>query len=105
MDKQELTLKIKYKAYELGFAKVGIAPADDFSEYEAEFENRIEDYRFLGKGADALLKGSRPTSVMPEGKSIVALVWDYSQVVYPEKLVRSFGRAYLSRTYDTKPKS
>ena len=105
MDKQELTLKIKYKAYELGFAKVGIAPADDFSEYEAEFENRIEDYRFLGKGADALLKGSRPTSVMPEGKSIVALVWDYSQVVYPEKLVRSFGRAYLSRTYDTKPNS
>ena len=105
MDKQELTMKIKYKAYELGFAKVGFAPADDFSDYEAEFQSRREDYQFLGKGAADLLKGSKPKTVMPEGKSIVALVWDYSQVIYPEKLVKSFGRAYLSRSYDPKPDS
>ncbi|HAP20249.1 MAG TPA: PBS lyase [Lachnospiraceae bacterium] len=105
MNKQELTLKIKYKAYELGFARIGIAPADDFSEYEEEFRSRIDDYQFLVGDAIDPLKGSRPKTVMPEGKSIVALVWDYSKTIYPEKLVQSFGRAYLSRTYLPKENS
>ena len=81
MNKQELTLKIKYKAYELGFARVGIAPADDFSEDEEEFRSRIDDYQFLVGDAIDPLKGSRPKTVMPEGKSIVALVWDYSKTI------------------------
>ena len=105
MDKEKLTQKIKYKAYELGFAKVGIAPADDFAEYEKEFRSRMDDYQFLVGGSPDPLKGSRPTEVMPEGKSIVALVWDYSQTLYPENLTRSFGRAYLSRTYLPKENS
>ena len=35
----------------------------------------------------------------------MALVWDYSKTIYPEKLVQSFGRAYLSRTYLPKENS
>lgn len=99
MNKHELTRKIKYKAYELGFAKVGFAPAEDFTEYAEEFESRLEDYKFLLGGEIDPLKGSRLKEFMPEGKSIIALVWDYSGTAYPEKLSNSFGRAYLSQSY------
>lgn len=99
MNKHELSQKIKYKAYELGFAKVGFAPAEDFTEYAKEFESRIEDYKFLLGGEIDPLKGSHLKEFMPEGKSIIALVWDYSKIDYPEKLSDSFGRAYLSQSY------
>lgn len=102
MDKYELTQRIQYKAYELGFAKVGFAPAEDFTEYIHEFETRIEDYRFLIGGRNDTLKGSYLKEAMPECKSIIGLVWDYSKTAYPEKLSNSFGRAYLSRSYSPK---
>ena len=99
MDKHELSQKIKYKAYELGFAKVGFAPAEDFTEYIQEFESRIEDYKFLIGGKNDTLKGSALKEAMPEGKSIIGLVVDHSKTCYPEKLSKSFGRAYLSQSY------
>lgn len=94
-----MSQKIKYKAYELGFAKVGFAPAEDFTEYAEEFESRIEDYKFLLGGEIDPLKGAHLKAFMPEGKSIIALVWDYSKTAYPDKLSDSFGRAYLSQSY------
>lgn len=36
MDKQELTYAIKMKGLELGFSKVGITNAEDFSDYIEE---------------------------------------------------------------------
>ena len=99
MDKRALTQKIKDKGLALGFAKVGIAPADDFIEYANDVRKRTPEYDFLAKMPQSPLMGAYPQTCMPEAKSIVCVAYDYSDVAYPRKLTDSVGRAYLSRSY------
>ncbi|MBP1764803.1 MAG: hypothetical protein H6Q65_1861 [Firmicutes bacterium] len=98
MNKKTLTQNIKDKALALGFAKVGITTADDFSEHAEELHNRAPAYDFLQR-PHGPLEGVYPRLFMPEAKSIICLVYDYSDIAYPPKLTASVGRAYLSRTY------
>lgn len=105
MKEKELTSKIKNKALELGFAKVGITIADDFSEYAEELEKRSPVYdRWISRPLGPY-KGAHPRSFMPEAKSIVCVIDDYSGIAYPQKLTKSVGRIYLSRLYMAVPDS
>lgn len=99
MDKKLLTLQIRDKALELGFVRVGITTADDFSDYASEVRGRTPSYDFLIDNPNGTLIGAYPRRVMPEAKSIVCIVYDYSHILYPKKLTECVGRAYLSRAY------
>lgn len=99
MHKKTLTQKIKEKAVSLGFAKVGITTADDFSQYADDVRSRTPHYDFLTKMPRSPLAGAYPRKHMPEAKSIVCVAYDYSCFAYPRKLTDSVGRAYLSRSY------
>ena len=103
MDKKILTSKIKRKALELGFAKVGITTAEDFPEYVQEIFDRAPGYDEWIARPKSMVAGAKPHQYMPEAKSIVCAVYDYSDIHYPEKLTASVGRAYLSRAYSPLP--
>lgn len=99
--KSALTKHVKMKALELGFVKVGVTSADDFTELAADLEQR-EDYqaRWCGpKGTNSLLAGCYPRDLFPEGKSIICLVHAYNDVDFPERLDKHLGRVYQNRSY------
>jgi len=100
MDKKELTRKIKMKGLELGFSKVGMTNADDFTEYEQEIRSRPDYDLWVNTKRGAYLgKGSRPRSFYPQAKSIVCAVYSFADIQFPEELDKYVGRAYLSRSY------
>lgn len=94
----ELTRRIKEKAFELGYVRVGIAPAAEYPELLGEFSQRDGYDRWKGDKSPFPTMAD-PFSVMPEAKSIISLVWSYGAVDYPEKLLRHVARTYLSRSY------
>lgn len=100
MDRRELTKKIKMKALELGFSKVGITTADDFVDYEREIRSRPDYDLWVNTERGAYLgTGSRPRSFYPEARSIVCAVYGFGNIKFPEALLKHVARAYLSRSY------
>ncbi|MDO5690069.1 MAG: 4Fe-4S double cluster binding domain-containing protein [Tissierellia bacterium] len=100
MKKSKLTRDIKRKGLELGFSKVGITTADDFTEYEREIRSRPDYDLWVNTERGAFLgQGSRPRSFFPEAKSIVCAVYSFADIHFPEELDQHIGRAYLSRSY------
>lgn len=100
MDKKDLTKKIKMKGLELGFSKVGITNADDFTEYEEEIRSRPDYDLWVNTKRGAYLgQGSRPRSFYPEAKSIVCAVYGFSNILFPDEFSKYVGHAYLSRSY------
>ena len=91
----ELTRRIKEKALELGYARVGIAPAARYPELLEELGQRDGYERWKGDTSPFPTMAD-PFSVMPEAKSIISLVWSYGAVDYPETLLRHVARTYLS---------
>jgi len=98
MDKIRLTKEIKRRGLELGFSKVGITTADDFTEFEAEIRSRPEYEPWTDKNM-FLGPGSKPRSFYPEAKSIVCAAFGFADVLFPEELDRHVARAYLVRAY------
>lgn len=105
MDKGLLTQRIKDKALELGFSHVCITTADDFRDYAEEVQSRTPGYDFLINNRAGAVAGAYPRQFMPEAKSIICVVYDYSHILYPKKLTEHMGRAYLSRAYLPLPDS
>lgn len=101
MEARTLTQRIKMRALELGFSRVGITTADDFAEFAADLSSR-DSYqaRWCGpKGTNSLLAGCHPRDLFPEAKSIICTAFGFSDIAFPDKLARHIGRAYLSRSY------
>ncbi len=96
-----LTQDIKDYALNIGYSKVGITTADDFSGFIEELRSRSAFYQFFLQRP--FLKGAKPREVMPQAKSIISLVWDYSQKAFPESLVGKIGRIYQARGYNAPP--
>ena len=90
-----LTTQIKEFAFDLGYSKVGIIPADSFPEYIADLTKRHEMYSFYIKSPSRPLVGADPRSVMPSAKSIITTVYDYSQKNFPKELTDKIGRVYI----------
>lgn len=100
-----MTLADEIKRYglNLGYSRVGITSADDFTEYAEELRGRGDAYAFFLKGARDPLKGASPRSVVPFARSIVVLAWDYAKTAFPRELVGKVGRVYQARTYNPPP--
>ena len=98
-----LTREIKDFALDIGYARVGITTADDFSDHIQEVQGRGTTYDFYVQDPRQFLHGARPRLTMPTARSIISLVWDYAQHSFPETLVGKVGRIYQSRCYNAPP--
>lgn len=94
-----LTERIKAKALELGYTKVGICPADDFTDYVRTLEGRPDTYDFYIKREASPLLGARPKKAVPEAESIISLAYGFAHINYPQTLLDKIGRAYMARCY------
>lgn len=100
MDKLELTYTIKMKGLELGFAKVGITNADDFSDYIEEITDNPDYTPWLDFDTSFYVaQGAKPKSFFPNAKSIICIVYGDGDIAYPENLSKYIGYSYLSRCY------
>lgn len=98
-----LSHDIKEYALDLGYSKVGITTAESFSEHIAEIKARNGIYDFYVEDPRNFLQGAEPKKLMPAAKSIVSLVWDYSQKEFPKSLLGKIGRIYQARCYNAPP--
>jgi epoxyqueuosine reductase len=95
-----VTKDIKEFALDIGYNHVGITSADDFEDHIEEVQSRGAIYDFYLEDPRQFLKGAQPKKTMPSAKSIISLVWDYSQKAFPESLLGKIGRVYLARCYN-----
>lgn len=91
---------IKSFALDIGYSRVGITTADDFSDHIEEVQSRGRSYDFYVKDTRKFLHGARPMKSMPAAKSIISLAWDYAQKAFPESLLGKIGRIYQARCYN-----
>jgi len=94
---------IKDFALDIGYHHVGITSADSFSDHIDEVHSRGEFYDFYVEDPRQFLKGAQPKDTMPSARSIISLVWDYSQKAFPESLLGKIGRIYQARCYNAPP--
>lgn len=100
MNRKELTYTIKMKGLELGFSKVGICNADDFSDYIDEITDNPDYDPWLDFDLSFhVAQGAKPKSFFPNAKSIICTVYGYGDIVYPENLSKYIGYCYQSRCY------
>ncbi len=98
-----LARQIKEYGLDIGFSRVGVTDAEDFSDYAAELLSRGDYYDFhLANPAKPLL-GTTPKKIMPEAKSIVVAALDYAQRDFPRSLSSMIGRVYQTRAYMPRP--
>lgn len=98
-----LTRDIKDFALDIGYSHVGITSAEDFSDFIDEVQSRGSLYDFYVEDPRKFLSGAQPKKCMPEAKSIISVVWDYSQKAFPESLLGKIGRIYQARCYNAPP--
>lgn len=96
-----ITAEIKEYARELGFCKIGISPMQKYERLLAEAQARNN----YGYWLESFGMGADPGNLMPEGKSVIVLAYDYARCDFPENLLKMIGRVYLSRCYLPQPGS
>jgi epoxyqueuosine reductase len=98
-----LTKDIVDFALDIGYSRVGVTPADDFSDHINEVQSRGEIYDYYVEDPRQLLKHAQPKKIMPSARSIISMAWDYSQKAFPESLLGKIGRIYQARCYSAPP--
>jgi epoxyqueuosine reductase len=102
-DHMSITEDIKDYALDIGYSHVGITTADDFTDHIDQVQSRGSIYDFYVQDPRKFMQGAKPKTCMPEARSIISLVWDYSQKKFPESLVGKIGRIYMARCYNPPP--
>jgi epoxyqueuosine reductase len=95
-----LTKDIKEFALDIGYNNAGITSSDHFWDHIEEVQSRGAIYDFYVEDPRQFLKGAQPKKAMPSARSIISMVWDYSQKAFPESLLGKIGRIYLARCYN-----
>ncbi len=95
-----VTREIKDFALDLGYHEAGITTADPFPWYAEELESRYTDYDYYIESPLKPIPGTDPRSVMPEARSIISLVYDYTREGFAAELGGRIGRLYQSRSYN-----
>jgi epoxyqueuosine reductase len=78
-----ITEDIKDYALDIGYSHVGITTADDFTDHIDQVQSRGSIYDFYVQDPRKFMQGAKPKTCMPEARSIISLVWDYSQKKIP----------------------
>lgn len=85
MDKKELTYAIKMKGLELGFSKVSITNADDFTDYIEEITDNPDYTPWLDFDLSFhVSQGAKPKNIFPNAKSIICAAYGYA-ILYTQK--------------------
>lgn len=95
-----LTQEIKEYGLNLGYSRVGIAPADDFTDFAREVRSRGPLYDFYVRSDNDFLARVSPRHTFPAARSLVVLVWNYGALAFPRELVGRVGRVYQARCYN-----
>ncbi|MDR1014612.1 MAG: HEAT repeat domain-containing protein [Coriobacteriales bacterium] len=98
-----LSTRIREYALDLGYDRVGLAPADDFDEFIEALAGRGEDYDWWTQGPRDPLSWGRPREKAGFARSIVVLVYNYARCRFPPELCALMGRVYQSRSYLAPP--
>lgn len=91
--------QIRRKGLELGFSNVGFTTVRDYPEYLEEARSRPHYEIFAGADEALITRISETKTRNPWAKGIVCATLGFASIDYPENLVRSVARTYLSRVY------
>ena len=82
-------------AYEYGFGDVGFTTADPFPDHKQLLLDRREEYEWTETAGLELLKGTDPTTILANAKTIIVLMEVYFKKSYPRSIEGNFGRCYI----------
>lgn len=95
--------RIRRRGLELGFSNVGFTKLRDYPEW-LEVAKERPNYGIFVDADDALLSRlSKAKTLNLWAKTIVCATLGYSHIDYPENLLKSVARTYLSRAYSPQP--
>ncbi len=100
----ELAEKIKEKALEIGFDRIGFAVPEPFGALNRELEERSDMYGWVGDNLLCLKNSADPRNLMPGGKTIIVLLWDYYKQAFPPEFAQKVGKAYQVGPYSRQSK-
>jgi len=98
-----LTRQIKDYALEIGYSKVGITTADDFTQFADILTARGDAYDFWTHGPLKPLENAHIREAQPFARSIIVLIYDFARTSFPPELCALMGRVYQSRSYFSPP--
>lgn len=99
MSQNDLAVKIRNKAIELGFEGCGIVKLDKLKGYEEILDRRIEDCPESKQSLELFKKYSNLENAYPWAKAVVICVTRYGKYEVPKNLEGLIGKYYL---YDHK---
>jgi len=86
---------LREKALELGFAAAGFTSVEPMSVYFEEIASRPEMYSWVNSDYFSTLRGASPGTKHPWARSLIVLVRNYYQRLFPQDLIGLYGRCYL----------
>lgn len=99
MTMDNLAVKIKNKALELGYESCGIIKTDAVGEYAAKLDERIASFPEAKPLLEHFYKYAFPQKTHDWAKSVVVCITRYGKYKIPEKVAGMIGKYYL---YDYK---
>ena len=101
---EQISEHIRDYAYGIGFSRVGfISAQEQFTEFEQAISDSGEHYDWWRGSPFEPLAWARPANKAPWAKSIVVLVYNYANIMFPDKLSALMGRVYQSHSYFAPP--
>ncbi len=95
-----LTREIKDFALDLGYHDAGVTTADPFPWYAEELQSRYSGYDYYIESPFKPIAGTDPRSLMPEARSLISVVYDYSREGFPPEFTGKIGRLYQARCHN-----
>lgn len=95
MIKEDISIKVKKKAYELGYDLCGIIEAAPFKEFNDYLNLRIQKFPNSIHLYESLYSLGQPLEKVDWGKSIIVCVRRYNKYKIPENMDKFFAKLYL----------
>ncbi|HEY8890809.1 MAG TPA: 4Fe-4S double cluster binding domain-containing protein [Clostridium sp.] len=92
---EDISTKVKKKAYELGYDLCGIIEAKSFKEFSEYLNVRVEKFPSSTHLYKNLIGLAEPLEKAPWGKSIIVCIRRYNKYKVPENLDKLFGKVFL----------
>lgn len=92
---EDISTKVKKKAYELGYDLCGIIEANSFKEYRDYLNMRVEKFPSSTHLYKNLFSLAEPLEKADWGKSIIVCIRRYNKYKIPKNLDKSFGKVFL----------
>lgn len=95
MSKEDISIKIKEKAYEFGYDLCGIIEAKSFTEFNSYLNIRVGKFPKSKHLYQKLYSLGEPLEKAEWGKSIIVCIRKYNKYKIPKEVNKYFGKVYL----------